>query len=160
VVVSDHGHLLGEHGFTGKVPSALYRELTDTVFMVRHPQGKGAGKTSDFYASTHDVAPTILGFLGVDQPEPMDGQDLMPLLAGKDPERARDHFTQGYGRYLCCRDERRVMFCRSDGAEAHLFDAINDVAQGRNLAEAEPETVKNMYEEYARKDAAGGLPNF
>ena len=158
VVVSDHGHLLGEHGFTGKVPSALYRELTDTVFMVRHPQGEGAGKTSDFYASTHDVAPTILGFLGVDQPEPMDGQDLIPLLEGKDPERARDHFTQGYGRYLCCRDERRVMFCRSDGAEAHLFDAINDVAQGRDLAEAEPETVRRMYEEYARKDAEGALP--
>jgi hypothetical protein len=81
----------------------------------------------------------------------MDGEDLMPLLAGKDPGRARDHFTQGYGRYLCCRDERRVMFCRSDGAEAHLFDAINDVAQGRDLAEAEPETVRRMYEEYARR---------
>jgi hypothetical protein len=82
----------------------------------------------------------------------------MPLLGGKDPERVRDHITQGYYGYVCCRDERRVMFCRADGTDAHLFDAINDVDQRRNLAEAEPETVKNMYEEYARKDAGGTLP--
>ena len=160
VIISDHGHLLGEHGYTGKLPYALYPELTDTVFIVRHPRGKGAGKTSDYYASTHDVAPTILSFLGVEQPEPMDGEDLMPLLEGKGPERARDHFTQGYYRYICCRDERRVMFCRTDGADAHLFDAINDADQRRDLAEAEPKTVKRMYEGYAHKDAVGRLPNF
>jgi arylsulfatase A-like enzyme len=83
VVVSDHGHLLGEHGYTGKLAYALYPELTDTVLMVRHPEeGKGAGKTSDFFASTHDVAPTILGFLGVEPPVPMDGQDLTPIVDG------------------------------------------------------------------------------
>ena len=160
VVVSDHGHLLGEHGYTGKLSYALYPELTDTIFMVRHPQGQGAGKSSDFYVSTHDVAPTILGFLGVKQPEPMDGQDLAPILQGKEPLQPRDHITQGYKDYMCCRDEHRVMFCRTGGADAHLFDAVNDVNQTRDLAEAEPETVKRMYEEYAQKDAAGRLPNF
>ncbi|MDQ4128353.1 MAG: sulfatase [Actinomycetota bacterium] len=160
VVISDHGHLLGEHGYTGKLPYALYPELTDIVLMIRHPEGKGAGETSGFYASTHDVAPTILSFLGVEQPEPLDGEDLTPLLEGKDPERARDHITQGYYNYVCCRDERRVMFCRTDGADAHLFDAINDADQRRDLAGAEPETVKRMFEEYAQKDAAERLPNF
>jgi arylsulfatase A-like enzyme len=160
VVVSDHGHLLGEHGYTGKLAYALYPELTDIVFMVRHPRGEEAGKSSDLYASTHDVAPTILGFLGVEQSEPMDGQDLAPILEGKEPLRPRDHFTQGYKNYVCCRDEHRVMFCRTDGADAHLFDAVNDVDQRRDLAEAEPETVRMMYEEYAQKDAAGRLPGF
>ena len=160
VVISDHGHLLGEHGYTGKLPYALYPELTDIVLMVKHPEGKGAGKTSDFFASTHDVAPTILSFLGVEQPEPMDGEDLTPLLEGKEPEQPRDHLTQGYRASLCCRDERRVMFCLSDGTRAHLYDAVNDVGQTRDLAEAEPETVRRMYEEYAQKDASGRLPNF
>ncbi len=155
VVVSDHGHCLGEHGYTGKPPYALYPELTDTVFMIRHPGSKGAGQKSDFFASTHDVAPTVLGFLGIQQPAPMDGQDLTPLLEGEDPEQTRDHITQGYYRYICCRDGHRVMFCLSDGTDAHLFDAVNDVDQRRDLAEAEPETVKNMYEEYAQRDAAG-----
>ena len=160
VVVSDHGHCLGEHGYTGKPPYALYPELTDTVFMIRHPGSKGAGQKSDFFASTHDVAPTVLGFLGIQQPAPMDGQDLTPLLEGEGPEQTRDHITQGYYRYICCRDGHRVMFCLSDGTDAHLFDAVNDVDQRRDLAEAEPETVKRMYEEYAQRDAAGRLPNF
>jgi arylsulfatase A-like enzyme len=160
VVLSDHGHCLGEHGYTGKPPYALYPELTDTIFMIRHPSGKGAGQKSDFYASSHDVAPTILSFLGLDQPAPMDGQDLIPLLKGEGPERPRDHITQGYYRYICVRDRHRVMFCLGDMTDAHLFDAINDADQRRDLAESEPETVKRMYEEYAQRDAAGRLPNF
>jgi arylsulfatase A-like enzyme len=159
VVLSDHGHCLGEHGYTGKPPYALYPELTDAVFMIRHPSGEGAGQKSDFYASTHDVAPTILSFLGIEQPVEIDGQDLMPIIDGKEPERPRDHITQGYFRYICVRDERRVMFCLNDGTDAHLFDAINDAEQRRDLAEAEPETVKRMYEEYAQRDAAGRLPS-
>jgi arylsulfatase A-like enzyme len=73
VVVSDHGHALGEQGVTGKPPYALWSELTDIVFFLRHPEGKGAGQASDHFASTHDVAPTILGMLGIDPPKPMDG---------------------------------------------------------------------------------------
>lgn len=106
------------------------------------------------------MAPTVLGHLGIEQPEPMDGQDLTPLLEGKGPGRPRDHITQGYAEYVCCRDGRRVMFCRSDGADAHLFDAVNDADQRRDLAHEEPETVEGMLREYAQEDAAGRLPNF
>ena len=42
-------------------------------FLIRHPGGKMAGQTSDYHASTHDVAPTILGFLGIVPPEQMEG---------------------------------------------------------------------------------------
>ena len=159
IVISDHGHLLGEHGYTGKLHYALYPELTDIVFMIRHPEGKGAGKTSDFYASTHDVAPTILSFLGVEQSEPMDGEDLSVILDGKEPE-ARDHFTLGYGQNVWCRDERRVMFCRNDRTNAQLYDAVNDAEQTRDLANEEPETIRRMYEEYVLKDAGGSLPTY
>ncbi|MFL6031564.1 MAG: sulfatase-like hydrolase/transferase, partial [Rubrobacteraceae bacterium] len=66
ILLSDHGHALGEHGYTGKPHYALWPELTDIVFMIRHPEGTRGGETSDYYASTHDVAPTILGFLGIE----------------------------------------------------------------------------------------------
>jgi arylsulfatase A-like enzyme len=68
VLLSDHGHAFGEHGYAGKVVTALYPELTDIAFVVRHPEGKRAGETSDYFASTHDVAPTILGHLGIQPP--------------------------------------------------------------------------------------------
>ena len=58
ILLSDHGVAFGEHGIVGKLPTALYPEITDIPFFIRHPDGKGAGETSDYYASTHDVAPT------------------------------------------------------------------------------------------------------
>ena len=76
ILLSDHGVAHGEHGYTGKPDYVLWPELTDIPFFIRHPEGKGAGQTSDYYASTHDVAPTILGFLGIEPPQELDGQDL------------------------------------------------------------------------------------
>jgi arylsulfatase A-like enzyme len=93
ILLSDHGACLGEHNDTDKPYWALYPELTDTVFMMRHPQGKGAGKRSDYFASTHDVAPTILSMLGMEKPQPMEGSDLSPIFDGKEPDQKREHFT-------------------------------------------------------------------
>src|SRR3712207_4101254 len=80
VLLSDHGVAFGEHGITGKPHYALWPEVTDVPFFIRHPEGEGAGETSDHFASTHDVAPTILGFLGIEAEQPMDGQNLSVLL--------------------------------------------------------------------------------
>jgi arylsulfatase A-like enzyme len=156
VVLSDHGHALGEHGYTGKPAHALWPELTDLVFLLRHPERKRAGEVSDYYASTHDVAPTVLGFLGIEPPSPMDGQDLSVLLDGEEPE-PREHFTLGYRKYVWCRDESYVMFSRSDGSGAKLYDARTDPQQTRNLTDEEPETVERMFKEYVLKDGGGSL---
>ena len=156
VVLSDHGHALGEHGFTGKPAYALWPELTDIVFLLRHPGGKRAGETSDYYASTHDVAPTVLSFLGIEPPQPMEGQDLSVLLDGEQPE-PREHFTLGYSEYVWCRDESYVMFVRNDRTEARLYDARNDAEQRRDLAEEDRGTVEKMFEEYVLRDAGGPL---
>jgi arylsulfatase A-like enzyme len=157
VVISDHGHALGEHGYTGKPPYALWSELTDIVLMVRHPEGKRAGEASDHYASTHDVAPTVLGFLGIDPPQPMDGQDLSFLFDGEEPA-TRDHLTSGYNEYVWVRDDRHIMFSRKDRAEPRLYDAQSDLRQERDLADEDPDTVGRMFEEYVLKDAGGSLP--
>jgi arylsulfatase A-like enzyme len=157
MVISDHGHLLGEHGYTGKLNHALYPELTDIVLMIRHPEGKRAGEVSNYFASTHDVAPTILGFLGIEPPHPMDGQNLSLLLEGRSPE-PRNHFTLGYGIYSRTRDDQYVMFGRNDGSEAKLFDVLSDPQMNHDIAAADPERVKKMFEEYVLADAGGSLP--
>jgi arylsulfatase A-like enzyme len=158
VIISDHGHALGEHGYTGKPPYALWSELTDTVLFLRHPEGKKAGEASDYFASTHDVAPTILGMLGIDAPSPMDGHDLSVLFDDKEPE-PRDHFTSAYNEYVWARDERHVMFSRNDGSEPRLYDAQSDPWQERDLADDDPDTAQRMFEEYVLEDARGSLPS-
>ncbi len=157
VLLSDHGHALGEHGYTGKPAYALWPELTDIVFLLRHPEGKGAGEVSDYYASTYDVAPTVLGFLGIEPPPPIEGQDLCVVLEVGEEPNPRGHFTSGYANYRWCRDESYVMFCRNDGSGAKLYDVRTDPQQTRDLAEEEPETVETMFEEYILRDADDSL---
>jgi len=159
LLLSDHGVALGEHNATGKPFWALWPELTDIVFFIRHPEGKGAGEVSDYYASTHDVAPTILGSLGIEPPNPMDGQDLSVILDGAQPA-PRQHFTLGYDEYVWTRDDRYAMVSRNDGSEARLYDLSADPEMNEDLAGANPEVVKQMFEGYVLKDAGGPLPRY
>jgi arylsulfatase A-like enzyme len=160
ILLGDHGHCLGEHGYVGKPENALYPELVEVPFLVRHPEAKGAGQTSDHYASTHDVAPTILGALGIEPREPMEGQDLSVLLEGGEPE-ARPHFTLGFEYYVWTRDDSYVMFGRNDGTEAKLFDLREDLEMRNDIARQHPDMVQSMFQDYVLKDAGGGpLPNY
>jgi len=128
--------------------------------MMRHPGGRGAGTKSDYYASTHDVASTILAMLGMEKPEQMGGAGLSPIFEGKEPDQKREHFTLGYNDYVWTRDEEYEMFSTNKREEAKLYDVINDRGMSKNLAAKHPATVKRMFSEYVLKDAGGPLPNY
>jgi arylsulfatase A-like enzyme len=159
ILLSDHGVAHGEHGFTGKPDNVLWPEVTDIPFLIRHPEGRGAGQTSDYYASTHDVAPTILGFLGIEQQQELEGQDLSVLLGGGEPA-ARPHFSIGYNDHVWARDDRYVMFSTNQGADAKLYDVQQDPGMYNDLAGEEPNIVRRMFEGYVLRDAGGPLPTY
>ena len=159
IVLSDHGVALGEHNATGKPFWALWPEVTDIPFLIRHPDGKRAGEASEYYASTHDVAPTILSSLGIEPPKPMEGQDLSVFFDGGEPEE-RAHFTLGYDEYVWTRDDRYVMFARNDGAEAKLYDLRTDPSMNRDVVGEHPDIVRRMFDDYVLKDAGGPLPKY
>lgn len=158
IVFSDHGVSIGEHGYTGKVARAIWPELKDIVFYIRHPEGWGAGQTSDFRASIHDIAPTVLGQMGIGLPQPMDGQDLGPLLEGKGPGRDRPSMTLGYDNYSWAEDDDWALSVRNDGAEARLYDLREDPGMDNDVAGANQAVVKRMWNEYVLKDAGGEPP--
>jgi arylsulfatase A-like enzyme len=159
ILLSDHGVAHGEHGYTGKPDNVLWPEVTDIPFYMRHPEGKGAGQKSDYYASTHDVAPTILGALGIEPSQELDGQDLSVMLGDGEPE-ARPHFSIGYNDHVWARDDRYVMFSTNQGADAKLYDLHQDPGMHNNLAGVEPNRVKRMFEGYILRDAGGPLPTY
>ena len=159
ILLSDHGHALGEHGYTGKPHYALWPELTDIVFMIRHPEGKGAGETSDYYASTHDVAPTILGFLGIEPEQPMEGQDLSVLFDGEEPGE-RSHFTAGYHNFVWARDSGYAMVSRQDRENARLYDLRRDPEMQQDISAGHPDVVRRMFDKYVLGDAGGPLPDY
>ena len=83
--MSDHGLTLGEHGVLGKDGARAQWPIYHVPAVIRHPEGKLAGQTSDYFASTHDVSRTLLSFMGVRAPGMMEGEDLSVLFEGREP---------------------------------------------------------------------------
>jgi arylsulfatase A-like enzyme len=84
VFVSDHGEAFGEHGAFRHRNSLLDEELA--VPLVLHwPAGLTGGARLDTPVGLVDVAPTVLGLLGLDAPARWQGRDLAPVLRGERP---------------------------------------------------------------------------
>ena len=142
---------------TGKPYNALWPELTEIPFLIRTPDGKGAGETSDYFASTHDVAPTILGATSLLPPRRMDGQYLT-LLMGESEPMPRDHFTLGYNQYVSTRDDNYAMISVNDRSDAKLYDLRKDPGMTDDIAADNKDIVERMFDAYVLKDAGGPLP--
>ena len=160
VLLSDHGVLLGEYGWVGKRYSEMHQELTHIPYVIRHPAGKAKGRTSRYYASTHDVGPTVLSILGVDPAEGMNGADLSPLLDGKPPRRKRGYRTASYNTFVSAGDDRWLLIAGSRRQELRLYDRRSDPHERRNVAAANPAQVRRMWSMIRRDAGPKGLPRF
>jgi arylsulfatase A-like enzyme len=153
LVVGDHGILLGEHGWTGKVQTALYPALTRVPLIVVHPDRRRAGTASDWFASTHDLAPTILSMAGVRRPGAMTGVDLSrPMRGRRLPE--RDYAWGGYSDSFFIRSERWMLWGFNKPGNFKLFDLRRDPGQFDNVAARHPDVVRALYGKVL--DRAGG----
>jgi arylsulfatase A-like enzyme len=158
VLVSDHGIYLGDHGLTGKSSIVLHPLLIRVPLIVVDPRGRHAGRTSTWFASTHDVAPTILSMAGVPVPRGMDGLDLSRFFEGRRPP-PRPYAFGGYGNSFFVRTERWAMFGTNRGRGLHLYDRNRDVAESRNVAGAYPGKAAEL-EGAVRRRAGRRLPTY
>ncbi len=161
VVLSDHGVNLGEHGIIGKTSQEIHSELLNVPFMIRHPQRVGAGRRSGYFASAHDIAPTLLKAVGAPVPRSMDGVDLRPLLNGH-RARARAVWTSAWNDKLLAGDGRWLLVADNEGGgirNARLHDTRADRSEGRNLARRRPDVVRRLYGELRRQAGKRGFPN-
>jgi arylsulfatase A-like enzyme len=156
--LSDHGILLGEHGLMGKANSMLGREIHSVPYMIRHPEGKRAGDTSDYFVSTHDVAPTILSFQGLTVPGRMEGEDLTVMFDGGDPPE-RAYWTTAYADHVAAGDGRYLLIADNQGKERGLFDTETDPAEENDVAEDNPDVVARLWQNVL-DDAGGTMPVF
>ena len=103
----------------------LGKEIHSVPYMIRHPDGKRAGEQSDYFVSTHDVAPTILSFQGLTVPGRMEGEDLTVMFEGADPPE-RDHWTTAYSANVAAGDGRWLLIADNQGKERRLYDTESD----------------------------------
>jgi arylsulfatase A-like enzyme len=132
VLVADHGHLLGEHGWTGKIASMLHPELIHVPLIVVDPRAKP--RTSSYLAQTHDIGPTLLSLAGVRRPDWMDGIDLSPLLRGKRPREWRKFAYGGYANWHYARTQEWAYVANNFGEGRRLYDLERDPKEENNIA--------------------------
>ena len=84
IVNTDHGFLLGEHGWWAKGVQPWFNELVHLPFFLWDPRQPAPGQRHDELTQTMDIAPTVLGFFGIQPPADMQGRDLAAAPPGRD----------------------------------------------------------------------------
>jgi choline-sulfatase len=138
VFTSDHGESLGEHG--EKTHQYFIYQSTLWVPLIIHwPAGAPAYPPRvEEPASLVDVAPTILQYLGVSQPQQFQGRSLLELLDRKVQSPAHEVYSESvYARdHLDCSPLRGLRVGRYKFIEAphpELYDVARDPDERHNL---------------------------
>jgi hypothetical protein len=120
VLMTDHGHFLGEHGFTGKPPCPQYDVLAHIPMMIRLPNG-AEGRRVEALTANIDLYPTLLDLLEVPLEHEVHGKSLLPLLQGK-RQSVRDWTLYGYyGRFVNVTDGSHTYFRAPAQEDAELY---------------------------------------
>jgi arylsulfatase A-like enzyme len=143
VVVSDHGHMIGEHGLVAKAANPLGREVADLVAMIRFPGGEGSGTTCDKFCYHYDIAPTISKACGVSD-ENMDGKDLLELIRDKNLS-YYDHVSIAWGGSVAVYDgDFWYNGYIWDIEKGSLFNVKKDPNLTKNIISDTPEKAREL----------------
>lgn len=81
VVTTDHGFLLGEHGWWAKSRMPFYEEISHIPLIIYHPYyADRAGERRSALTQTIDLMPTFLDIYGCKVPETVEGCSLLPVM--------------------------------------------------------------------------------
>ena len=107
IVNTDHGYLLGEHGYWAKNYMPLYEEIVHTPLFIYDPRCGKQGERRKALVQTVDLPVTILNFFGIQVPKRMTGQDLEDTV--REDKKIRDGALFGiHGAHVCVTDGRYV----------------------------------------------------
>jgi arylsulfatase A-like enzyme len=127
VCTTDHGHLLGEHGFIGKNIMHMYNELMHIPLIVHLPGGERAGTRVNALTQNIDLMPTVLEYYGQDIPASVRGKSWKGLLEGR-TTRLRDAVLYGqHGATVNITDGHYTYFrsfAREDNQPCYLYTSM------------------------------------
>lgn len=122
LVNTDHGFLLGEHGWWAKSVQPWFNELVHLPMFLWDPRTGGKDNRRGALAQTIDIAPTMLRFFNLDPTPDMEGRDLAAVL--EDDTEVREGALFGiFGGHVNVTDGRYVyMRAAADPSNAPLED--------------------------------------
>jgi arylsulfatase B len=116
-------------------------------FLVQWPGRVAPGRVVDHAVSALDILPTAIAAATANRPEqPLDGIDLLPLLAGGDSPRRKLFWR--YGMNVAMRNGNWKIIRQSERGIAdppfQLFDLSRDAPETRNLAGERPDLLRSL----------------
>jgi len=162
VVAGDHGEELGEHfdRFLFDHGHSLHDELLMVPLIVRDPTREDAGAVVEQQVRLIDTLPTVADLLGVELPDDLLGESLVPLMDGEPGrDRAAISSLTRYGPPRVSLRDGRFKFIRTIGADkgdpvrleptvpdVALYDLIEDPGETRNVADEHEALVTRLNE--------------
>lgn len=153
VYTSDQGFYLGEHGWFDK--RFIYKESFKTPLLIRWHNKIKPGITEDEMVQNLDFAQTFLEAAGIDAPDDMQGESLMPLLLGNKEKWSRVAVYYHYYEYPAVHMVKRhygvvtkkfkLVHFYYDVDEWELYDLEKDPNEMRNVYN-EPEYSEKVIE--------------
>lgn len=147
---SDHGDFFGSHGKGGK--SWAEEESSNIPLIISSPNQIKGGEISNKLFSGIDIAPTMLGMLGLPTPTEMSGMDLSHIVSGnigQDREEVLIQLDRNFYaanrinmRYRALVTERYKYIFKQKGKEEILYDLEQDPYELQNVAATSDITSK------------------
>jgi arylsulfatase A-like enzyme len=155
---SDHGTNFGDNleKATGKPAGCLYPGTMDIPMLIRHPEGKGAGRRFRELVYTLDIPATVCAAAGVSPKDGAEGRSLLPLLEGG-PFQRREYLTCRYSNCVWYTDDKIWYFSDIHWSNPRLFDLEATDPFGKSIAKQAPERLK-LAQQRILEDAGGKLP--
>ncbi len=154
----DHGEMLGAHRYFQKM--VCYEESIRLPLIIRPPRTADApwqlGSRRRQLCSQIDIAPTLLGYSGIDIPDRMEGRSLTPIIDAPDAPGPDAVFCEYNGNLVL--DEtlfqrvvttERFKYIWNHGHFVELYDLENDPYEMENRA-GQPEYEAREQELRAR----------
>ncbi len=137
---SDHGDCLTDHGHSQKW--TMYDEITRVPLIIRCPDRFEGGRKVDDLIQLMDIGPAILEMAGVELPQTMDAQSILPALQQDSSWQGRDYVYAEQAKDLILTDTEFMTMVRSKEwklvhflgeKDGQLFDLKSDPSETRNL---------------------------
>ncbi len=142
IVNTDHGFLLGEHGWWGKTSMPIYNEIAHTPLYIYDPRRKEcAGVKRNSLVQMIDIAPTLLEYFGVEIPKDMEGKPLGGVIDDDTP--IRKYAVFGYhGSQVDVTDGRYLYMHSAANPETPVYEYTLMPTHMRAMFR--PEELRNM----------------
>ncbi len=116
IVNTDHGFLLGEHDWWGKMVMPFYNEIALTPLFIWDPRTGMAGERRSSLVQTIDLPATLLDYFKQELPEDIQGKPLHQTIQDDTPVRQAGLFGV-HGGHVNVTDGRYVYMRAPAGAE-------------------------------------------